>query len=67
MVPPGCRVRLVCCDRLSALLSVVLRTLAQIDDHDLVAETVHLDEVAIGQRAHDNARMCRTYMRTCIV
>jgi hypothetical protein len=41
--------------------------LAQIDDHDLVAETVHLDEVAIGQHAHDNARMCRTYMRTCIV
>ena len=29
----------------------------QVDDHDLIAETVHLDEVAIGQRAHDKARM----------
>ena len=37
---------------------------AQIDNNDLVAETVHLDEVAIRQRAHDNARMCTTYMRS---
>src|SRR5262245_24085717 len=51
---PGCRPRFARRDRLSALLSAS----AQIDYHDLVAETVHLDVVAIGQRAHDNARMC---------
>ena len=40
------------------------RRMPQIDDHDLVADTVHLDEIPICQRAHDKARMCRTYMRT---
>ena len=38
--------------------------MAQIDHHDLVAETVHLDKVAIGQRTHDKVQMCGTYMRT---
>ena len=38
------------------------RGMAQIDDHDLVADTVHLDKVAIGQRTHDKAQMCGTYM-----
>ena len=37
---------------------------AQVDDDDLVAETVHLDEIPVRQRAHDNARMSGTYMRT---
>src|SRR5262249_44728362 len=32
---------------------------AQINDHDLVAETVHLDEAAIGERGDGPTRGCR--------
>src|SRR5580692_1013794 len=57
---PRRRARLGGSDR--ALRSRTRRT--QIDDDDLVAEAVHLDEVPVRQRAHDNARMCGSYMRT---
>src|SRR5580693_6944643 len=57
-------VRLALCRRARFGRRNRARRAAQVDDDDLVAETVHLDEIPVRQRAHDNARMSGTYMRT---
>ena len=57
----GRRARAFAAARASSAL-IAAGCAAHVDDDDLVAETVHLHEAEIRQRAHNAARLCATYM-----